>query len=48
MAGYKRQSPLKKYGRRKVVKLDVDEQKKTYKSNAKAQGSVGRSCRSNR
>ena len=42
MAGYKRQSPLKKYGRREIVKLNVDEQKKAYKSNAKAAGSVGR------
>ena len=42
MAGYKRQSPLKKYGRRTIVKLDVDEQKEAYKSNAKAAGSVGR------
>ena len=46
MAGYKRQSkkksPIKKYGRREIVKLNVDEQKKTHQSNAKAQGSVGR------
>ena len=42
MAGYKKQSPLKKYGRRDVRKLDVSEQKRTYDSNAKAQGSVGR------
>ena len=42
MAGYKRQSPLKKYGRREIVKLNVDEQKKAYQSNAKAAGSVGR------
>ena len=42
MAGYKRQSPLKKYGQRQIKKLNVDEQKKAFKSNAKAQGSVGR------
>ena len=45
MAGYKKQSkksPLKKYGRRDVRKLDVSEQKATYKSNATAQGSLGR------
>ena len=45
MAGYKKQSkktPLKKYGRRRIQKLDVSTQKDTYASNAKAQGSVGR------
>ena len=45
MAGYKKQSkksPLKKYATRNIRKLDVSEQKKTYASNAKAQGSVGR------
>ena len=43
-----RYSPFKKYGRRKIVKLNVDEQKKTYQSNAKdglrvgqAVGSIG-------
>ena len=44
MAKYKKQSkksPLKKYGRRNVRKLDVSEQKNTYASNAKAQARVG-------